>query len=214
VSVATAKLDPAGPSPEELARQAQGGDVSAFEALVGLYGPRLLRYVRQRVGNLHTAEDLVQDTFVKAFGGLAGYDSSRSLTTWIFTIATRVAISHGRRRFEVSVAAPDELTIAAVTKPDERMLRQEEHHNIWDHARRVLPESQFASVWLKYAEDMPVSQIAEIMGMSQSNVKVLLHRGRKRLAECIETEDRPGGRYRPVGPKRSRTGSDEVKYAK
>ena len=208
MSVATTKLGPIEPSPEDLARGAQGGDVSAFEAVVGLYGPRLLRYIRQRVGNLHTAEDLVQDTFVKAFGGLARYDSSRSLTTWIFTIATRVAISHGRRRFEVSVAAPDELTIASVSEPDDRMSLEEERCNIWDHARDAIPESQFAALWLKYAEDMPVSQISEIMGMSQSNAKVLLHRGRKRLAECIETEDRSGG------PKRSRTGSDEVKYAK
>ena len=182
--------------------------MSAFEAVVGLFGPRLLRYIRQRVGNVHTAEDLVQETFLKAFRGLARYDSSRSLATWLFTIATRVAISHGRRRFETAVAAPDELSTVTVSGPDELVSREEEHRNIWAHARRVLPESQFAALWLKYAEDMAVRQMAEIMGVSVSNVKVLLHRGRNNLAECIEMEDRPN-EY-----KRSTAGSDEVKYVR
>ena len=208
VSVAATKFEPAEPCAEELARLAQGGEVSAFEAVVGLFGPRLLRYIRQRVGNVHTAEDLVQETFLKAFRGLAGYDSSRSLATWLFTIATRVAISHGRRRFEIAVAAPDELNTTAVSGPDELLSQEEEHRNIWDHARRVLPESQFAALWLKYAEDMSVSQMAEIMCQSVSNVKVLLHRGRKKLAECIETEDRRDG------AKRSTAGSGEVKYVR
>jgi len=191
---------------------AQEGEVSAFEAVVGLFGPRLLRYIRQRVGNLHTAEDLVQETFLKAFRGLARYDSSRPLATWLFTIATRVAISHGRRRSAITVEAPDELSTVAVRSPDELVSQEEEHRNIWDHARRVLSESQFAAVWLKYAEDMPVRQISGIMGASVSNVKVLLHRGRKKLAECIEVEDCRRGPESPVGDKRSDTGSDEVKY--
>jgi RNA polymerase sigma-70 factor (ECF subfamily) len=214
VSTATTQIEPIEPSPEDLARLAQTGDVDAFEAVVGLYGPRLLRYVRQRVGNLHTAEDLVQETFMKAFGALARYDSSRSLTTWLFTIATRVAISHGRRRFELSVAAPDELTIAAFDAPDDRMTREEEHHNIWSHARRVLPEPQFAALWLKYAEDMPVNQIVEIMGFSASNVKVLLHRGRKRLTKCMYMQDHSDGRYLPSKGNRSYAGSGEVNFAK
>ena len=188
--------------------------MSAFEAVVGLFGPRLLRYIRQRVGNVHTAEDLVQETFLKAFRGLAGYDSSRPLATWLFTIATRVAISHGRRRFEIAVAAPDELSAVMVSGPDEVVSREEEHRNIWAHARCVLPESQFVALWLKYAEDMAVSEMAEIMGMSVSNVKVLLHRGRKRLAECTEIVDRPSGRKTPAGDKRSKAGSNEVKYAR
>ena len=214
MSIATTQTEPVEPSPEDLARLAQGGDADAFEAVVGLYGPRLLRYIRQRVGNLHTAEDLVQDTFLKAFGALARYDSSRSLTTWLFTIATRVAISHGRRRFELSVAAPDDLGVIAFDTPDDRMAREEEHDNIWSHARCVLPEPQFAALWLKYAEDMPVNQIAEIMGFSASNVKVLLHRGRKRLTKSMYMQDRSGGLYRPSKGKRSEAGSGEVNYAK
>lgn len=182
--------------------------MAAFESIVDLYAPRLLRYIHRRVGDLHTAEDLVQDTFLKAFGALAGYDSSRSLATWLFTIGTRVAISHGRRRFEISVAAPNELSPGVVNEPDMRMSRQEEHDNIWDQARGVLPDSQFAVLWLKYAEDMPVNQIAEIMGHSQSNVKVMLHRGRKRLAECSEME------YRSEDAKATRRAParDQVNY--
>ncbi|MBT3201070.1 MAG: sigma-70 family RNA polymerase sigma factor [Phycisphaerales bacterium] len=209
MSQAIIKLDPSDdPSPEELARRAQGGDVGAFESIVDLYAPRLIRYVHRRVGDLHTAEDLVQDTFLKAFGALGGYDSARSLSTWLFTIATRVAISHGRRRFEISVAAPSELSPGVVNEPALRMSRQEEHDNIWDQARDVLPDSQFAVLWLKYAEEMPVNQIAEIIGHSQSNVKVMLHRGRKRLAQCSEMQ------YHAEGAKATRRApiKDEANY--
>jgi len=199
-------------SPEELARKAQAGDVSAFEEIVGLFGPRLLRYVRQRVGNLHTAEDLVQDTFLKAFAAFGAYDSNRSLTTWLFTIATRVAISHGRRRFELSVAAPDELRIVETAAPYDRMSRHEEHCGIWGSARRVLSESQFATLWLKYAEEMSVNQIADIMDVSVSNVKVLLHRGRKRMVQCVGAENRIDGPKGSATPRRTNAGSGEVNY--
>jgi len=212
VSVAAVKFEPVEPCAEELARMAQEGEVSAFEAVVGLFGPKLFRYIRQRVGDVHTAEDLVQETFLKAYCGLARYDSSRPLATWLFTIATRVAISHGRRRSEIAVAAPDELSTVTVRGPDELVLREEEHRNIWTHARRVLTEAQFAALWLKYAEDMPVNQISEIMSVSVSNVKVLLHRGRKRLAECIEMEDCPRGAKSPIRGERYNAGSGEVKY--
>ncbi|MCP4376460.1 MAG: sigma-70 family RNA polymerase sigma factor [bacterium] len=201
-------------SPEELARKAQTGDVAAFEAVVGSFGPRLFRYIRQRVGNLHTAEDLLQETFLKAFGGLGRYDSSRSLATWLFTIATRVTISHGRRKYEVAVPAPNELGASAIKRPDELLTQKEERGNIWEQARSLLPESHFIALWLKYAEDMSVNQMADIMDMSQSNVKVLLHRGRKKLSECIELPDQPRTTKCPRGDNRSNAKSDEVKYVR
>ena len=214
MSLTSAQNDPHAPQPEGLARLAQDGDVSAFESLVALYGPRLLRYIRGRVGNLHTAEDLLQDTFVKAFGALSRFDSSRSLTTWLFTIATRVAISHGRRRFEVASAFGQDVDAVTTTAPDERMLRTEAHSGLWDRAKSVLTDLQFASLWLKYAEEMPVNQIAEVVGVSVSNVKVMLHRGRKKLAGCIDIEDRPAvtrvSAEAPVNP----AGSGEVNYVR
>jgi len=211
VKSATIKFDPNESAPEDLARLAQSGEVSAFEALVDLYGPRLLRYIRRRVGNLHTAEDLLQDTFVKAFGALSRYDPARSLTTWLFTIATRVAISHGRRRFEVSVAEPQEFGMVETSAPDERMMRTEARRGLWDRAKAALPETQFVSLWLKYAEDMSVTQIAEIIGASAGNVKVLLHRARRKLADCVDINGRAANLT--VGSEKSPVvGSDEVNY--
>ena len=209
---ADVKLDTVDPTPEELAHAAQDGDISAFETLVELYGPRLLRYIRQRVGNLHTAEDLLQDTFLKAFAAISRFDCSRSLTTWLFTIATRVAISHGRRRFEVSVSAPEDFGTVAEARPDQRMVLAETRSILWDRARAMLPDNQFVSLWLKYAEEMPVNQIAEIVGVSVSNAKVLLHRARKKLADCIDVEDRPARLGDVAGTAASLTGSDEVNY--
>jgi len=183
VTASTLQIDPAEPSAEDLARQAQGGDVAAFETLVGWFGPRLLRYLRHRTRNLHTAEDLLQETFLKAFRGLSAYDSSRSLTTWLFTIATRLAISHGRRRKEIVMSSPGDLSSAKTAAADEIVALREEGQNLWARAQRTLPELQYTALWLRYAEEMSISDMARVMGTSAGNTKVLLHRARRRLAE-------------------------------
>jgi len=217
VTASPLKIDPAEPSAEELARRAQGGDVTAFETLVGWFGPRLLRYLRQRTRNLHTAEDLLQETFLKAFRGLSGYDSSRSLTTWLFTIATRVSISHGRRRTEIVMSFPGELSGATTGSPDEIVAMREEGRNLWARAQRVLPEPQFMALWLRYAEEMSIGEMAGVMGTSASNTKVLLHRARRRLADSAGAaeKNRSGGRSERRADNEPYTaGSNEVKYVR
>jgi len=186
VTASTLKMDPAEPSAEDVARKAQGGDAAAFETLVGWFGPRLLRYLRQRTRNLHTAEDLLQETFLKAFRGLSGYDSSRSLTTWLFTIATRVAISHLRRRTEIVMSSPGDLSSATTAGADEIVELREEGRNLWALAQRTLPEAQYTALWLRYPEEMSISDVARVMGTSASNAKVMLHRARRRLAESTK----------------------------
>ena len=168
-------------STDELAADAAAGSSTCFEALVDRLGPRLLRYLHQRVGDLHAAEDLLQETFLKAYRNLGRYDPSRSFSTWLFTIGTRLAASYWRSRRPIASMEDADPPDRSGAGPAEAASRAEERDNLWRRARRALSDDQFAALWLRYAEEMAIREIAEVMGKSVVGVKVLLHRACRRL---------------------------------
>lgn len=168
---------------EELAWQAGRGCQASFAELVRRFAPKLQAFLRRRTRDRHEAEDLVQDTFVKAYENLSRYDSSWRFSTWLFTIASRAAVSHHRRKRPVCVR-PD-LPSAAC---DEAAERREQRESLWAMASQ-LPQRQYQSLWLKYGEDMPIREIARVMGKSQVCVKVLLYRARTAMARLLEETD-------------------------
>ncbi|MBN2270051.1 MAG: sigma-70 family RNA polymerase sigma factor, partial [Sedimentisphaerales bacterium] len=85
-------------SAEDLARRSQLGCRASFAELVERYGTGLLRFLRRRTNNLHDAEDLVQDTFVRAYANIHGYRSTYKFSTWLFTIARNLACTRLRRQ--------------------------------------------------------------------------------------------------------------------
>lgn len=167
-------------SAEELARRARAGSSDAFGALVDRYAPRVLRYLRQRVRGDHDAEDLRQETFVRVYENLHRYDPSRPFSPWLFTIASRLAVSH--LRSERPSAGHEALAfVPSGARPDEIAIKRERDRAVWPLAARVLSDRQHRAIRLRYAEDLPIKQIAERMGLTRTHVKVLLHRARKRL---------------------------------
>jgi RNA polymerase sigma-70 factor, ECF subfamily len=171
-------------SDEELARQTQAGSLTAFEALVSRYEHRVYAFVAQLCRNATDATDITQDTFVKAFQAISQFNPRHTFAAWLFTIARHKAIDHHR-------AAPPTADEPAPELPDhndpaELMATQEERLNLWRVARRALSETQFQALWLKYAEDLSVAQIARVLHKTQTHVKVLLFRARLRLGRELE----------------------------
>lgn len=170
-------------SSEELARRCSAGGGpeagrAAFGELVRRFGPRLLRFLRRRTNSVHDAEDLVQDTFVKAYTNIGRYRDSWRFSTWLFTIAARLANSRYRSlhcRREVGCAKAD-----GIEMPDV-LVRRESRQNLWALAG-TLSKGQYQSLWLRYVEDMSISDIAKVLGKSQVNVRVLLYRARMNMA--------------------------------
>lgn len=169
---------------EELAWQAGRGCQASFAELVRRFAPKLQAFLRRRTRDRHEAEDLVQDTFVKAYENLERYDSSWRFSTWLFTIASRAAVSHHRKKRPELVADPE----LQATAHDEVVERQEQRENLWAVAAR-LPEGQYQALWLKYGQDMSVKEIAQVMGKSQVCVKVLLYRARTNMAQRLGEMD-------------------------
>lgn len=169
------------------AAQARRGDEGAFTELVQVYADRLYRFLRGRGVGLHDAEDLVQDTFVRAWQNIERYNPAYAFSTWIFTIGARLAISHHRRRREVNQEVGEEVD-AGQAQPGTAVAEAEERDRIWEAARQFLSAPQFEVLWLHYAEDLPVREIARITSRTEVHVKVLLHRARNRLRGHLAQE--------------------------
>jgi RNA polymerase sigma-70 factor (ECF subfamily) len=169
-------------SDEDLARRSQQGCRDSFAELVGRFGVRLLKFLRRQTNNLQDAEDLVQDTFVRAYANIGTYQSTYKFSTWLFTIARHLACSrlHRQRRH-----SPFGEPKASLPEPPEELERRQMSQSLWDTAA-ILTSNQHQALWLKYAEDMPIKQIAKVMGKSQVGVKVTLCRARMRLAEKLQ----------------------------
>ena len=161
-------------SDSQLLTQAAEGCTQSFEQFVQLYERRMLFYLRQRTRNTADAEDLLQELFLRIYRNLAKYRPDAKASTWVYTIAYRLACSHYRRNRTISL--PEGYDPAM---PEADPIRDD--GGIWDIARDVLNEQQFTALWLFYAEEFPIRQIAELMDLSESNIKVTLHRARKTL---------------------------------
>jgi RNA polymerase sigma-70 factor (ECF subfamily) len=166
-------------SDEELASRVATGSRSSFEELVSRYSPRLFYFLRHRFKTDQDIEDLVQETFLKAFRNIQRFNPEKKFSTWLYTIAIRQAISRFRSEkkrstsLEPAPSPPD---------PQEIVIQREESQNIW-HMASKLGERQYEALWLHYGEDTPIKEMAKILNKKPITVRVLLHRARLNLGK-------------------------------
>ncbi len=203
------------PSDEELARKAQAGCSSSFEALVHRYEARVFRFAANTCCNASDAQEVTQDAFVSAYRSLEKFDTKRSFETWLFTIARRKCIDHHR---SVRHAAGDVLPEEVDENDPAALLAQREAEGyLWQVAKRVLPPLQFQALWLRHAEDMSVAEVAQVLRRTKIHVKVLLFRARLGLdAELTSRRTvgtTSGTNGKPASATQSRMGSSRFTAA-
>ena len=168
-----------------LAIAAQEGCIESFESLVGQFEKPLYRFLLTKTGNHHQAEDLVQDTFLITYRKLYRFNPAYPFSSWIFTIANRLAISYFRKHKTVQ----EECEIPIDKTPRCEVMAAETSETLWAKARCLLSSNHYAALWLFYNERMTIEQVAQTMNRKPNSVKVWLHRARKRLAQ--ELNPRP-----------------------
>ena len=104
----------------------------SFDELVERYGISLFRFLRYKTNNLQDAEDLVQEAFVRAYENIQRYRSSWKFSTWLFTIATRLAYSHFRRSRSVQTVGRIE---SSAPEPGQMVVEKETRQGLWALAR-------------------------------------------------------------------------------
>ncbi len=169
-------------SAEELARRSQQGCRASFAELVERYGMRLFEFLRYKTNNIQDAEDLVQEAFVRAYENIHRYKDSWKFSTWLFTIAARLAKSHFRKSRSLQMIDQVE---SSASEPGRMIIEKETKQGIWALARD-LSANQYQALRLKYGQDMSIKEIARVLRKSQVNVKVLLYRARINLAKKLQ----------------------------
>jgi RNA polymerase sigma-70 factor, ECF subfamily len=175
------------PSDEELAVEAQRGCRDSFEELLRRFQQPLLHFLRLRATE-SDAEDLLQETFVRAYVKLDQYRPRWPFATWLFTIARRVNITHHRRR---RVGVEDVAIEAAASEPSplEAVVAAESRQRLWELAAQVLSEQQVTALWLHYVEEVPIKEIAAVLGRTLVSVKIIMFRARKKLMPALADLD-------------------------
>jgi RNA polymerase sigma-70 factor, ECF subfamily len=165
----------------DLVREAVAANPRACDALVRRHSARVFNFLFQLTRHRQDAEDLAQQTFVKAFRNLDRFDCERPLINWLLTIARRTALNHFRdaKRW---TTIPHEGDLASGEPSPARQAEQAERtENLWARARRVLSPREFEVLWLRFGEEMSTDETAHITGLTVVHVKVIVHRARQQL---------------------------------
>lgn len=163
----------------ELVHAAVAGEGMAFDALVQLHGSRVFHYIHQMTRQAQDAEDLTQQTFIKAFAHLHRVDTTRPLIGWLLTIARRTALNHFRSARQWEPVA-EELP-ASGPSPAQQAEDHDRVADLWTHARRALSPREYEVLWLRFAENLSVAETARVVGLTQTHVKILVFRSRRTL---------------------------------
>ena len=185
---------------ESLMMRCREGDLRAFDALFLRHHRKLFAYIHRMVGRHALAEDLLQETFLRAFAAAPGYTPSARFTTWIYRIATNVCYTAlaGRRRREESLtdsldapAGPGEgMSALGEFVPDPRpgpqaAALESELGEVLARALAALPDQQ-RSVFLHYEMDgLSYLEIAAVQCLPMGTVKTHLHRARRNLQTAM-----------------------------
>ena len=180
---------------EELGAAASGGCASSFSILHQRYTPRLTSFLklRARAARLEV-DDIVQESFVRAWRYASSYNANHRYKAWLYTIALRVAADLKKKQDRLPASNedyhldhlrhPTDSRSPSVGEGDFRVGSQED--SIWFDAQRILGQSAYSILWLRYAEDMSIVEIAKTMSKTRVGVRVALHRARSRLREHLE----------------------------
>ena len=195
-----AKIAPAGPDDAGLVRRALLHDETAVRAIMQANNRRLYRLARGILRNDAEAEDVVQDTYVRAFTHLEQFRGDSSLSTWLSRITMNEALGRLRRQrpgvewSELEKSAPGAQIIAfplATSDDPEKSMAQREIRDVVEHAIDELPEP-FRLVFItRVIEGMNVEETAEILGLKPETVKTRLHRARNLLRDNVERKIGP-----------------------
>jgi len=168
-------------------RVTTGASEADFEQLYRAELPRLYNFLRYRTGSDHTAEDLTAATFEKAWRNRNRYRQDLSaFSTWIYTIARRLAIDHGRRR-RVEIPLDDIADWPAPGTPEEQVQQDAEFERLAALLARLADRDR-ELVALKYGAGLTNRTIAGLTGLSESNVGVILHRALQTLRAQWDSE--------------------------
>ena len=165
------------------------GDVAAYSSLVEKHKNLVFSIAMKILNNREDAEEIAQDTFLKAFNSLKSFEKKSKFSTWLYRIAYNGAISRKRKKKIDVVEIDDQIMFnysADEISTNVYKMNESEQMQLIDKALLKLPEDDNLLITLFYRSEHSIEDISYITGLTQTNVKVKLHRIRKKLYEEIQ----------------------------
>ena len=180
----------------ELLRVAREGDATAFDTLIRRHDRFLYRVARSILLDDYEAEDVVQETFIKAFKGLVGFRAEASLSTWLTRIAVNEALARKRRqRTTVELEALkhpatqiEPSPMIAPAQDPEVAAAQHQIRHLMERAIDELPDSLRTVFVMRDVEELSTAEAARLLGLGEPTVKTRLHRARRMLRQILGDE--------------------------
>lgn len=184
-------------------RRVQRGDREAFAELVESYKQPIYNFILRTVRDAAEAEDLAQNTFVQVWKSAKRYRTSARFSTWLYTIARNLSLNEIRRRTRhraqsLDAPHPDyeeqplhQVEDVSALVPQDALVRAELFNKV-EEAIQDLPENQRTALLLCREEDVTYEEIAEILGVSISATKSIIHRAREVLRVRLKAYLRTG----------------------
>lgn len=166
-------------------RAAQQGDPDAFAALVDAHGGALLAYLKRLTGSTADAEDLYQETLLRAYSALNGFHPRGRFRAWLFTIAYHKWVYAHRRKNRVRLAESEDLERWSRQAPRDDTTVSDEMAGRIRETVALLPEDQREVVWLRLAEGMSHKEIAEVVKVRPATVRWRFFRARQAMRKAL-----------------------------
>lgn len=175
-------------------KQVLKGDQNAFGEIVELYKDKVYQICFRMLWDRHEAEDAAQETFLKAFLNIHTYDQDKKFSTWLYRIATNLCIDKIRKKkpdyhLDAEIAGTDGLNMYSHLSSGDQLPEEEveslEVQETIHQAILLLPEKYRSVIVLKYIEELPLQEIADILELPLGTVKTRVHRGREALRKHL-----------------------------
>jgi RNA polymerase sigma-70 factor, ECF subfamily len=171
------------PTDEDLMVAYQQGEVRAFEVLLTKHRKPIFNFILRFVGDKETAEDVLQETFMRVIRGAETYKRQAKFTTWVYTIARNLCVDMSRRRkhrkhasLDAPIGSDDNAgtlldVVPSADMSSERQTINKQLHAEMQRAIDALQEDQREVFVLREFMDMPFKEIAEVVGVSENTIK-------------------------------------------
>jgi len=177
----------------EIIQRILNGERESYALLVDAYQSAIFNLAYRMTGNRQDADDLAQETFIRAYRNLRHFDPEKRFFTWLYTIGLNLIRNHLKKRGravvrETAERRDSEAEIRDESCTEQELIRSQERHSL-EEALHKLPVNLREAVVLRFYQDLSFEEIATITGASVSAAKMRVYRGVERLKESIKISE-------------------------
>ena len=170
------------------------GDTNSFAFLVDKYKDMVYTLGMKVMKNREEAEEVSQDSFIKAFRSLHNFKGDSKFSTWLYKIAYHNCMDRVKKNArKYNTGTIDEVVENRIKSTDDTLqtIERKERAELMNECLQELPEEERSIIWLFYYKELSLKEIIEVTSLSETNLKVKLHRARKKLLSIVQNRVEP-----------------------